>query len=426
MKFYEKTYAFQFPDLGVGVSLSTMEPKSERQRIHVYRIREENGCLIGLQPPKDPVIERLVEGQDGAFFSGRHEMYCIRESPETVRALLNDFRGKVWLDIDHLRKFPKGEESIKAHSIEHRTLPIDKLEVLDKLMRRLRVQRYSSSTIAQYRSILELFLKYFQHRPMDSLDIEDVMEYNQVMILDRGRSESSQRQLTGALKHLFQHVVGSPLDSTELAYARKSFFLPTVLSKEEVMTLVRAARNDKHRVIILTLYAQGLRRQEMLDLKVEDIDMDRGMLHIRQGKGAKDRSLPLSKVLREVLSNYLNAYQPDVYLLNGQNSLQYSGTSLGKVVKDAAKRAGIKKKVTPHSLRHSYATHCLELGMGLRYIQEFLGHRSVKTTMRYTHIRNDCPQLNPLDELVKGVRQDHIIKAQKGDYIPPDRVDMIT
>lgn len=388
--------------------------------IRLYRIKEGEQKLLGIQHPNDPVIERLVAGQEGVYFSARHEIYVMPEQAHTVKRLLDRFRGKIWLNISHLRKFPEGEESIRAVSVPYRTMLPDKLEALDRLMRTMEVSRYSRSTVTQYRSALALFLKYYNHRPIASLDMEDVIEYNKVMIIDQGKSASTQRQLTGALKHFFARVIESPIDSAELEYARKSNFLPTVLNKEEIMAMVRKARNDKHRLIILTLYAQGLRRQELLDLKVADVDLERGMLHVRQGKGGKDRCLPLSKVLTRVLRNYLHTYEPKVYLLNGQKAEQYSGTSVGKVVKDAARRAGIRKQVTPHTLRHSYATHCLELGMGLRYIQDFLGHYSVKTTMRYTHIRNNKVHVNPLDELAKGMLDttEYNTWVQKGDHIP--------
>ncbi|NNC83495.1 MAG: tyrosine-type recombinase/integrase [Flavobacteriales bacterium] len=368
--------------------------------IRLYRIQDSNARYIGIQVPKDPIIERLVSGQEGVSFSAQHRMYVLKEQAHTVRQFLDRFRGKIWVNISHLRTYPEGQTDIRAHSIPHSVLAADKLEALDRLMVDLEVLRYRPSTIKQYRSALLPFLKYFNHRPLESLEMEDVIEYNKVMIIDQGKSVSAQKQLTGGLKHLFERVVKGQIDSRDLEYARRSNFLPTVLNKEEVIAMSRCARNDKHRMIILILYAQGLRRQELLDLKLKDIDISRAVIHVRQGKGAKDRIVPMSKVLMGVLRSYLAAYRPEEYLLNGQNSLQYSGTSVGRVVSDTAKRAGIKKRVTPHTLRHSYATHCLELGLGLRYIQDFLGHWSVKTTMRYTHIRNNKTDINPLDALV--------------------------
>jgi integrase/recombinase XerD len=391
--------------------------------IRVYRISEEDRSLIGIQAPPNSVLLAMIEGLDGLFYSARHELHCMIEKPFTVKYLLSYFHKQAWLDLSQLRKMPTGEESVKHLLVKHRILNTDKQEALDRVMRQLEVQRYSDQTVASYRSALTLFLKYFNDIPLEKIDEEDVMDFNKVMIIDQGLSVSTQRQFTGAIKHFFTRQLHTEIDVTRLEYARKSWYLPVVLSKEEVTAMFRCTRNDKHRIILLTLYAQGLRCSELLDLKLADIDLQRDKIHVRNAKGRRERCLPMSKILKQVIGNYLMAYKPKEYLLNGKDKPRYSATSVRKVVSGAAKQAGIAKRVTPHTLRHSYATHCLELGLGLRYIQEFLGHRSPKTTMIYTHIRNDKVYVNPLDELVKGLMTDADKGQETGSvaFIPPGK-----
>ncbi len=390
------------------------------RNIKLYRILFSNKPFLGLDSYNDPLLFHWIEEIPGIRWSDRFEIHMMMEEPETVRQLLARFRDKVWLDLSDLRKHTKGRIHTIEDTVRRRALCIEKQEALSGFERYLRVQRYSPRTIKNYTGAVELFLKYFNEADLKTLNNEDILEYNDRMLIQMNKSASSQRQFTGAIKHFFIKRLKTAVDWEELEYARKSYHLPTVLSKEEVVAMIQSVQNDKHRLIILTLYAQGLRRAELLDIRLNDIDLDRESIHVRNAKGNKDRSLPLSKVLKQVLIHYLQAYRPEIYLLNGKKGEPYSGGSIGKVVKRAAHEAGIKKKVTPHTLRHSYATHCLELGMGLRYIQTFLGHKSPKTTMIYTHIRNDKIHVNPLDELTREmIGADKFTKmVTKGDLIP--------
>ena len=167
---------------------------------------------------------------------------------------------------------------------------------------------------------------------------------------------------------------------------RKKQKLPKVLSKEEVKTLIHSTNNIKHRCIVSLLYSAGLRRSELINLKLEDIDSKRMLIHIRDAKRGKDRYTLLSKNTLHDLRQYYKAWKPKSYLFEGPKCKPYTGSSVEKIVKRAALKASILKKVTPHMLRHSFATHLLESGTDLRHIQTLLGHDSSKTTEIYTHV----------------------------------------
>jgi integrase/recombinase XerD len=175
--------------------------------------------------------------------------------------------------------------------------------------------------------------------------------------------------------------------------------LPKVISKESVLAMIDTSHNIKHKCIISLLYSAGLRRSELIDLKIEDIDSQRMTIMVKQGKGKKDRLTLLSQRLLLDLRQYFLEYRPKTYLFESPNGGQYSGTSVGKIIDYAAKSAKIKQKVTPHMLRHSFATHLLETGTDLRYIQALLGHSSSTTTEIYTHVAtNNLSKIkNPLD-----------------------------
>ncbi|MEQ8240916.1 MAG: tyrosine-type recombinase/integrase [Cyclobacteriaceae bacterium] len=191
---------------------------------------------------------------------------------------------------------------------------------------------------------------------------------------------------SNGVKFYYEVVLGMPnrFYSVERPFKKES--LPKVISKESVIKMIDVCPNIKHRCIVALLYSSGLRRAELLNLKISDIDSERMTIRVTQGKGKKDRISILSKRLLEDLRNYYRAWRPKEYLFEGQEGGQYSATSVAKIIDRAAKKAKITQKVTPHMLRHSFATHLLEAGTDLRSIQTLLGHSSSRTTEVYTHI----------------------------------------
>ncbi len=221
-------------------------------------------------------------------------------------------------------------------------------------------------------------------------------------ILPRRLSYSFQNQLISAVKKFYGEVCRQVIDPGQFTRPRTRHRLPNVLSKEEVKRVLSAPVNEKHRAILSIIYGCGLRRSEAIILEQGDIDRDRMLLTVRQSKGFKDRIVPVSRKLVEMVDAYIKRYRPGVYLFEGQrHGDPYSAASVEKVFRAACDKAGITKNITLHGLRHSYATHLLEAGTDLRYIQELLGHKSSRTTEIYTHVTEKSIQKirSPFDDL---------------------------
>jgi integrase/recombinase XerD len=263
-------------------------------------------------------------------------------------------------------------------------------------------KRYSERTIKVYYDCLQLFFRFFREKPIEAIENRDLVDFNNRYILDNGYSATLQNQVVNALKLFYGRLEGVKLEIKQLERPRRSHPLPNVLSKEEVLRLLRACMNNKHRIMLALIYACGLRRGELLNLKPADIASDRGLLIIRQAKGNKDRVVPISEKTIVMLREYYRMYKPKVWLFEGQVPGQpYGERSLQMVLKHSLELAKIKKPVTLHWLRHSYATHLLENGTDLRYIQELLGHKSSRTTEIYTHVSTQNIQKikSPFDDL---------------------------
>jgi integrase/recombinase XerD len=266
----------------------------------------------------------------------------------------------------------------------------------------LRSKRYSNNTVSTYTDALQSFLKFTNSKSIASLSNQDIIDYNNQYILQRGLSASYQNQVVNAIKLFFRVIKKSAVEIEDIHRPRRGRVLPNVLSKEEVKSIILAPLNQKHRVMLSVLYSCGLRCGELLVLQPAHIDSSRGLIIIKNAKGKKDRVVPLSAKILEMLREYYKSYRPKKFLFEGQVAGEaYDARSLQQVLKNAVKKAGIRRPVTLHWLRHSYATHLLESGTDLRYIQELLGHSSSKTTEIYTHVSTKSLQQikSPFDDL---------------------------
>jgi integrase/recombinase XerD len=263
-------------------------------------------------------------------------------------------------------------------------------------------RRYSSNTIKTYSDALEVFFKFFKDKPPENINIDDLIQFNTEYILKKNLSASYQNQVINAIKLFYRNRFNRSMEVDFIQRPRREKRLPNVLSKDEVKSILEAPNNLKHRAMLSLIYACGLRRSELLNLTLKDILSDRGLLFIRQSKGKKDRVVPISIKLIEMLRDYYKAFKPKTWLFEGQfPNTKYSEKSLENVLKQSLSKAKITKKVSLHWLRHSYATHLLENGTDLRYIQELLGHSSSRTTEIYTHVstRNLQQIRSPFDDL---------------------------
>lgn len=266
----------------------------------------------------------------------------------------------------------------------------------------LRSRRYSENTIDTYCEALKVFLKFYASKPVHEITNEDLIVFNNNYILKKGLSVSHQNQVINAVKLFFRTIENTKLDPELVHRPKKEKRLPNVLSKQEVKLILEAHGNLKHRAMLSLIYSCGLRRSELLNLRLNDIDSKRGLVIVRKSKGRKDRVTPLSEKILLLLRDYFRAYQPKEWLFEGQGGKgSYDERSLALVLKQALVKSKINKPVSLHWLRHSFATHLLENGTDLRYIQEILGHSSSKTTEIYTHVSNKSIQkiVSPFDTL---------------------------
>lgn len=282
---------------------------------------------------------------------------------------------------------------------DKRKLSEESKEVIRGFVRYLRGLRLSESTVMTYFGFVADFVEFIKDKPLEELSNLDVRLFVERQIKIKNYSISTHRQLVSAIKHFGIFLPESKLEVDDIPRPKKSSYLPTVLSKEEVIDLLRVTKNLKHRTILALLYSSGLRVGEAIDLQLKDIDLDRRQLIVKKGKGRKDRFVVLAESFIPLFSNYYMTYSPKQYAFENPKGGKYSATSIRSFLKRYCKLAKISKRVTPHTLRHSYATHLIENGVGLRFVQDLLGHSKPETTMIYTHVaKKDLLQIqSPLD-----------------------------
>jgi site-specific recombinase XerD len=314
--------------------------------------------------------------------------------------------------VETLTVFFKGKARVDNHAFRSRdlkqpqaTLPdldTSLIEEVQKFGEWMQNRRYAASTIRTYTQSLSLFFRFSINKNPEEITTEDLENFHQNYIIRRKYSVSFQSQVINAVKLYYTNKKKRKLEPVAIERPKKPRVLPHVLSKEEVKAILQAHQNIKHRTMLSLIYACGLRRSELLQLRLEDVDAQRGLLRINQAKGAKDRMVPISENILEMLRTYYRAEKPERYLFEGQKKGHpYSAKSLENVLHSAVRKAGLSKKPSLHWLCHSYATHLLENGTDLRFIQELLGHKSSKTTEIYTHVsRKSLKNIkSPFDEL---------------------------
>ncbi len=301
---------------------------------------------------------------------------------------------KVW----HLPDTEAHRAQFGVVEVVRRTPSEEGMEAMHRFRQYLLSKRYSENTIKVYGDALVSFLVFLSEKPLSEIDNDDVIRYNTDYILRRQLSESYQNQIINAIKLFFTIVENRKILIEQLHRPRREKRLPTVLSKREIFKLIDVTNNLKHKALLALIYSSGLRISEALSIKPVDIDSKRMLIHVKNAKGKKDRYTLLSHKVLNLLREYYNVYKPQQYLFEGLNG-QYGSRAAQAVLQYSAAKAGITKRITLHTLRHSFATHLLVSGTDLRYIQELLGHCSPKTTMIYTHVTSDSFKkiTNPFD-----------------------------
>ena len=347
--------------------------------------------LVLLVFPFDFALKELVKTISGATWSRQLGAWTLPYSDGVLDEIEHVLAGKALLDLSAFKKpdiYPELSEDIAKE--------------LSQFTDWMRNKRYSERTVQTYMNSLSVFFRFFRNQSVDSIGNEDLELFNRDYIIAKKYSASFQSQVVNAVKLFYANRRNKKLDPNIIYRPKQPRLLPNVLSKAEVKHILEALNNIKHRAMLSLIYACGLRRSELLDLRLHDVDSKRGLLIVRQAKGKKDRIVPLSEKILALLREHYKSAKPAKYLFEGEKrGERYSETSLQQVLKSALDKAGIKKPVTLHWLRHSYATHLLENGTDLRYIQELLGHNSSKTTEIYTHVTDNSLKKikSPFDDL---------------------------
>jgi len=386
------------------------------EQVRLFPLNHNSALQIGIAFKFDKELKAHLKLLEDLTWSRTHSCFYVPFTQKNKAELYRHLK-KVDCEMDY--------SSLQSYKLDTSKPPeikkfshSDYLELMNEFESYLNGNRYSQSTIDTYCHFVSKLLK-FLNKPVSEFTNRDVELFVEKEIAEPGYSISTHRQCISALKHFADLHEQSQIDSDKLKRPDKSKYLPIVLSKEEVIDLLRATRNLKHRAVLALIYSSGLRVGELLSLQLKDIDVDRKQILIKNGKGRKDRYVMLAESFIPLLFNYLGRYTPEKFFVEGQDGEVYSSSSIRMFLKIACRRAKIQKKITPHTLRHSYATHMLENGIDLRYIQELLGHSRPETTMIYTHVtQRDLMKIrSPLDvtlgALAKTVNKDENLRLSR-------------
>lgn len=375
--------------------------KSSQKTVTLKHLLIHERKQIGLQFYPDKVVNLIVKSLPNVKWSDQFSMVYIENTKKNLNEIFKQFKGIAWVNGQHFfnsKVLKNGNENLNLDSYREKQKKEEAISCPENFLQKLELKKYASNTSRVYISMFEYFMRYHKGEELLSIDENDIRKYLQVLVQE-GKSNSYINQMVNSIKFYYEVVEGMPNRFYDIERPRKEEKLPKVISKEEVKAIIEHTNNIKHRCVVSLLYSAGLRRSELLNLTLDDIDSQRMVVQVIQGKGKKDRITLLSQTTLLDLRKYFLEWKPKEYLFEGIKGGKYSPQSVLKIVKNAAIKAKIGKKVTPHMLRHSFATHLLESGTDLRYIQVLLGHNSSRTTEIYTRvaINNIKTIKNPLD-----------------------------
>jgi site-specific recombinase XerD len=366
-----------------------MELKNKQIELISHKINNKEYLLLKFK--YDDELKELAKSI-GCRWSVTKRSWYLYYSKENIKLIKNVFKDNALVTISNIDRV----------LVEHKKDKVRK-EVPNEYKNLLIRKRYSPNTIKVYTSMFQSFINYYSEKKIDDITEDDIRKYQDYLVSKRKASISAQNQAINSIKFYFEKVKrGKKLDVyIERPFKEKK--LPNIISENEVFKLLKATTNLKHKSIITLLYSSGLRRSELINLRLKDIDYEKRIIFVRGGKGRKDRTTILAENTILVLNKYLELFKPYYWLIEGVNKKQYSPTSIGAILRNSSKKANLNKVVKPHMLRHSFATHLLEQGVDLRYIQSLLGHSSAKTTEIYTQVRSHslAKIKSPFDVLIE-------------------------
>jgi integrase/recombinase XerD len=352
-----------------------MHQITERKDIRLSRFTESEKSWIRVGFPMTSPFKTIVKQlSDRRWHKGLRCLY-IPDTRRHLEEVFCRFKGVCWVDVSELKK----KRQIETINVK-KQCPVEFTDYLKRI-------NYSYNTQKSYQSCLKEFINFHKDKDIKALNNTDIISFMDFIVQKKKVSSSYQNQFINAIKLFFEKILKKEAEYYQIERPRKEKKLPIVLSQEEVVSFFKYFRNRKHLLIFKIIYSAGLRRSELINLKIKDLNFDRKTLNIRAAKGARDRISLLPESITEEIKDYIREYKPTVFLFESTRpGIPYSASSICKLMKRSVKATNINPDATPHSLRHSFATHLLENGTDLRYIQQLLGHSSSKTTEIYTHV----------------------------------------
>jgi site-specific recombinase XerD len=385
-------------------------------RVVFKKEQHRNSDVLAIYAPNEKIINNIVQ-KLSATYSVTKKMWWLPWSKEVTNIAYRAFKEVTWVDYSALKKEkrekntevrPSRSQSSEVPQKRGRKKPLqdftwteEQKQAMWAMSDLMKLKRYSKRTFAAYGYHFKNLLVAHPAVHPNDITVNQMKQHLLKQVASKGYSAKSQKQVVAGIQFYYVRVLRRPKEDYYIPTPRGEFKLPVVASEEEIVRVLVAANNLKHQCIIGLIYSAGLRRAELTGMRIVDIDFDRKQVMIRAGKGKKDRLSLLSERMAVVLRKYIKEYQPTYWLFEGANRKEYSGVSIGVIVREAAKKAGIRKKITPHVLRHSFATHLMDNGTDTRYIQKLLGHASLKTTAIYTYVsKKDLNKIvSPLDRI---------------------------
>ena len=383
-----------------------------------------NAENIGVYFKKNAALQQIVRQQPGAKWSQTNKCWYIPLSQSSYLALISTLKSIAHVNNAALRAYllkkqtigqaipaapnvgePKKMAAAKPLALSPAwQLSAQNIQALANFVQRLQLKTYSPSTIKTYQNEFMQLLKILKRKHVDTLTVADLKRYMVFAMQKQHITENTAHSRLNALKFYFEQVLGREKFFWDIPRPKKALQLPKLLNEDEIRRLFNALTNKKHKAMLFTAYSAGLRVSEIVNLKITAIDSKRMQIFVANGKGKKDRYVNLSPVLLDILRNYVKCYQPApvVYLFESGQTLQaYPTRTVQQVFTNAKIKAGIKKEVGVHSLRHSFATHLLDKGTDIKYIKDLLGHFDIRTTERYLHVSKQqlVNIISPFDDL---------------------------
>lgn len=402
------------------------------QAITIKPLHHRGLDSIGIYFEKNAVLQSLIQKETGAKWSKTNKCWyipCDGESYLRLKAALED---KARVDATGLKEFlldkkrkgatagmiqqkeivkfyekntirEKPAQTVNSYNFPTNLAP-ENVKALNQFKRQLNLKSYSPSTIRTYSNEFVQFLNTIKTRSATDFTQDRIKDYLQYCHLQLKLSENTLHSRINALKFYYEQVLGRDKFFWEIPRPKKQLLLPKLLNENELRKLFNALVNKKHKAMLFTAYSSGLRVSEIVNLKLADIDSGRMQMRVARAKGKKDRYVNLSPVLLDILRNYVLTYKPRprIFLFESEQTHEaYPTRTIQQIFTNAKNKAGIKKEVGIHSLRHSFATHLLDKGTDIRYIKDILGHFNIKTTERYLHVSKErlVNIVSPFDDL---------------------------